>query len=110
MARRPQHPETAAAAARERLDKLNTAIRERLKTPGFGYVIFLFDAAGGRHARDAPTYGEAVAIRDQEMATGLYEKAWLMQRLWNADMSITRDDVRDRAAAYARFTERFDDL
>ena len=104
-----RHPEATAENARARLDAHNAAIRERLKTPGFGYVVLLYTAAGARRAEHARTYGEAVDLRNREMASGLYEKSWLIQKIWDASMSITRDDPRDRAERYSRWIRERDE-
>ena len=103
------HPEARAAIARATLDKRNAEIREKCKTPGFGYVVVFYTAVGARHAEDARTYGEAVDLRDREMATGNYEKSWLIAKVWDANMSITRDDARDRAEAYSKWVRDRED-
>ena len=103
------HPEARAEQARARLEQRNAEIRERLKTPGFGYLVLLYTTAGARRAEHARTYGEAIDLRDREMASGIYEKSWLIQKVWDASMSITRDDPRDRAERYAAWVRDRED-
>ena len=120
MGKHLRHPEARAEIARATLDKRNAEIREKCKTPGFGYVVLLY-AFGLRspdtgergpppkHAVHVRTYGEAIDLRDREMATGNYEKCWIIQKVWDANMSITRDDQRDRAEAYAKWVRDRED-
>ena len=81
MSRRYRHPEAVAAAAlSERAKK-----RVDLDMPTswhwpHGWVIRLFAPDGSVHTRYTAiraTYADAVRIRDEEMSSGHYEKAWL---------------------------------
>lgn len=97
-----RHPEAAAAAVLARAVERNETIANRCAIPGFGYLIVLYSEGGGRHTRDSQTYDEAVIIRNEEMKSGLYFKAWIFSKVWNADMSITADP-RDRARQAERW-------
>lgn len=105
------HPEARQASIATRVEARNAKIRERCAMPGFGYLILLCRANGSRHMRDAPTYEMAVDIRDHEMANGDFEKCWIIQKRWDAAMSIT-SDPRDREATHDRWmrADQDDDL
>ena len=107
--RKLRHPEAKRAAIEARVDERNAAVRERCIIPGFGYLILLYRADGSRHTRDAETYPAAVAIRNTEMAGDSgFEKAWIIQKRWDARMSIT-SDPRDRENAHDRWIRSAED-
>lgn len=76
--KRPLHPDTITDMLRAKA-ALRTA-----KALDFGWLLILWDIDDGRrHARHLPpgtTYAGAVFERDEEMATGDYEKAWLIKK------------------------------
>ena len=73
------HPEARAEIIRANASK---RIEEtRPKPDAFtGYLVMLFASTGARHGRDVKTYNEAVVLRDQEMRSGDYFKAWIFQK------------------------------
>lgn len=76
-----RHPEAVAAASLAEREKK----RADLDMPTswhwpYGWVVRLFAPDGSVHTRYTTvraTYGDAVTLRDEEMASGRYEKAWL---------------------------------
>ena len=73
------HPEARAEIIRSNAAK--RAEETRPKADAFtGYLVMLFGTNGSRHGRDVKTYVEAVAVRDQEMRSGDYFKAWIFQK------------------------------
>ena len=98
---RRRHPEAALAAVAARALEQNRLIAERCATPGFGYLVMLYGEDGSQHGRDADTYVEAKAIRDAEMKTGHYYKAWIFPKEWNAGMSITAKTPAQRGLQVA---------
>ena len=73
------HPEARAEILRANATK--RAEETRPKADAFtGYLVMLFGTNGARHARDVKTYPEAVVLRDQEMRSGDYFKAWIFQK------------------------------
>ena len=108
MTRQARHPEAKHLAVVERAKARNEVIQERVAMPGFGFLILLYRHNGGRHARDAPTYKMAVSIRDTEMKSGLYEKCWIIQKVWDPNMSITHD-ARDQERAHERWVRQAED-
>lgn len=85
MPRYRQHPE--AAQARLASQAAERAATKPLKANGwhwaFGFKILFWDHGGNFHRVDTPasaTYAEAVSLRDQQMATGHYVKAWLIMK------------------------------
>ena len=109
MARRVRHhPEAKHLAIVERAKARNEVIQERVATAGFGFLILLYTRTGGRHTRDAPTYQMAVDIRDAEMKSDLYEKCWIIQKVWDPNMGITHD-ARGQERAHDRWIRQDED-
>lgn len=83
MPRHTVHPDAKLDAIAEKVE----ALREARPLPSkawrwpYGFVLMLWEPNGTRHAYDvAGDYEDAASKRDQEMATGRYEKAWLFQK------------------------------
>lgn len=82
-----RHPEARHDAIRAKAaERSASAIRlsdGRWRWP-FGWAVFLYQADGTIRGRDAKTYEEAIAIRDDEMlgdfAEVEYTKAWIVQK------------------------------
>lgn len=81
MSRHHRHPEAVAAEAHhDREKRLATLDLPTGWHWPYGWVIRLFAPDKSIHTRRTATratYADAVAIRDEEMASGRYEKAWL---------------------------------
>lgn len=87
MGKHLRHPEARHDVIRAKAtERSANAIRlsdGRWRWP-FGWVVFLYQADGTTRGRDANSYEEAVAIRDEEMfgdfAEVEYTKAWIVQK------------------------------
>lgn len=109
MGKHLRHPEARIALAQERAAARNEVIRRRCATPGFGYVVLLYKWDGSRHTRHTETYLEAAEVRNEDMASGDYDKAWIIEKDWNAAMSIT-DDPRDHERLLERWRRSQEDI
>lgn len=79
-----KHPESRESAILERVSKA----REREGMPPgwswpWGWWVKLWEPNGTTHVRHlspGTSYIEAAAVRDEEMRSGRYEKAWMGQK------------------------------
>lgn len=54
----------------------------------WGWWVKLWEPGGATHLRflsPAATYADAACLRDEEMASGRYEKAWMGQRDYQSE-------------------------
>ena len=80
MSRRLHHPEARQADLRAKASRTSERLATNAWRWPYGWRILLWDQQGNVHRRDTAvlgSYADAVAIRDEEMASGDYEKAWI---------------------------------
>lgn len=78
-----RHPDLARTQIRERVEAraLGLVGERRGWKHNLGFVLVLFRTTNGERTgpRFAGTYADAVLMRESEMSSGLYEKAWIME-------------------------------
>lgn len=78
--KKPLHPDAIEDLLRQ---KAHTSLPGSGWSWPYGWLLILWDLTGTKHYYDLPPamgYSDAAAERDKEMATGDYEKAWLIQK------------------------------
>jgi len=78
--RRLRHPEARIDEMRAKAShESEVRVPQKGWSWSYGWLVSLREPNGARHYRHVPTYAEAVKVREEEMATGAYEVAWVIQ-------------------------------